>query len=330
MIKCLQKLPEPHDGVERQVEKVLKSYVASCGQDYMAMWRQGGSTEELSMAAAMVDAYKAMGCRYSNPTQADMETMPQGSRSMSCSPQDRAVSVPPTRADIAATKSADPTTPAKTTIPAERGWLGVGVQEVTPENAKSLGLPKAEGALVADLVPGGPAEKIGIKQGDVIEAYGGRDIVQVDDLLPAIAETQVGQRVTVKLWRNGHELVLAPTIVAMPNNLETRPAVAPTAQAQARADQRPLTLADFPPVARLCQHPELDPRLDWARGAVAVAMCERDQGRQRDMLFRLMNSPSIMNSIPPARKYRCMQLAYAPYKLPFFYEEISDCLFGGR
>ena len=55
----------------------------------------------------------------------------------------------------------------------ERGWLGVQIQEVTPELAKSLGLPKPEGALVADVTPGGPAQKIGIKQGDVILSYRG-------------------------------------------------------------------------------------------------------------------------------------------------------------
>ncbi len=89
MTKCLQKLPKPDDGIERHVERVIKSYIALCGQDFISVWRQGGPTEEESTAAAMVYAYEAVGCRYSNPTQADRETMPEGSRSISCSPQDR-------------------------------------------------------------------------------------------------------------------------------------------------------------------------------------------------------------------------------------------------
>jgi peptidoglycan hydrolase-like protein with peptidoglycan-binding domain/uncharacterized protein YecT (DUF1311 family) len=117
----------------------------------------------------------------------------------------------------------------------ERSWLGVRVQEVTPEIAESLGLPKAEGALVASLNPGGLAEKIGIKQGDVIEAFGGHDIIKMRDLPPAVAETYVGQQANVKLWRDGQELMLAPTIVAMPNNLETPPSLAPSTQAPIRA-----------------------------------------------------------------------------------------------
>lgn len=87
MTRCLQRLPAPQDGTEQQVEKVIRGYVTSCGQDYLAVWRQAGSTEEQSMAMAVVEAYKAMGCRYSNPTQVDMETKPQGGRSVTCSAQ---------------------------------------------------------------------------------------------------------------------------------------------------------------------------------------------------------------------------------------------------
>lgn len=133
----------------------------------------------------------------------------------------------------------------------DRPWLGVRVQEVTPEIAESLGLPTAKGALVASLTPDGAAERAGIKQGDVIEAYDGRDILKTRDLRLAVGETQVGQTVNVTLWRNGQELTLAPTIVAMSNNPDTSPSVAPTAQAPIRAlppDQK--TDASSSPVPR--------------------------------------------------------------------------------
>ena len=100
----------------------------------------------------------------------------------------------------------------------DRGWLGVQIQDVTPEIAKSLGLPKAEGALVADVTADGPAAKIGIKQGDVILNYDGHDIAKLRDLPLAVAETPVGQKAPVKLWRDGHEQSLEPTIAAMPEN----------------------------------------------------------------------------------------------------------------
>jgi serine protease Do len=102
----------------------------------------------------------------------------------------------------------------------ERGWLGVQIQEVTPEIAKSLGLAKAEGALVADVTAGGPAAKAGFKQGDVITAYDGHEIVKLRDLPLAVAETKVGEHADVKLWREGHESTLNPTIAAMPANPE--------------------------------------------------------------------------------------------------------------
>jgi serine protease Do len=102
----------------------------------------------------------------------------------------------------------------------ERGWLGVQIQEVTPELARSLGLPKAEGALVADVTPDAPAEKAGIKQGDVILSYDGHDIHKMRDLPLAVAETAIGKKEQVKLWRDGHEATLEPVIAAMPANPE--------------------------------------------------------------------------------------------------------------
>src|SRR6185312_6823799 len=102
----------------------------------------------------------------------------------------------------------------------ERGWLGVQIQDVTPDLAKSLGLPKPEGALVADVTAAGPAEKVGIKQGDVILNYAGHDIAKLRDLPLAVAETPVGQKAPLKLWRDGHEQSLEPTIAAMPAHPE--------------------------------------------------------------------------------------------------------------
>jgi serine protease Do len=102
----------------------------------------------------------------------------------------------------------------------DRGWLGVQIQEVTPEIAKNLGLPKTEGAIVADVTAGGPAEKAGLKQGDVILAYDGHDIGKLRDLPLAVAETPVGQKAPVKLWRDGHEQTLDATIAAMPAQSE--------------------------------------------------------------------------------------------------------------
>ncbi|HKT17313.1 MAG TPA: DegQ family serine endoprotease [Stellaceae bacterium] len=100
----------------------------------------------------------------------------------------------------------------------ERGWLGVQIQQVTPEIAKSLGLPKDEGALVADVTAGGPAAKAGFKQGDVILSFNGHAIDKVRDLPIVVAETAIGDKASVKIWRKDSEMTLNPKIAAMPEN----------------------------------------------------------------------------------------------------------------
>jgi serine protease Do len=84
-----------------------------------------------------------------------------------------------------------------------RGWLGVTLQEVTPELAKSFGLKENKGALVAQVGPDSPAEKAGIEQGDIILDFDGQAISDSKDLPRIVASTPVGKRVTVKLSREG-------------------------------------------------------------------------------------------------------------------------------
>ena len=87
-----------------------------------------------------------------------------------------------------------------------RGLLGVAIQDVTPELAKSLGLKESKGALVSQVVPGGPADKAGIEQGDVIVSFDGRRVDDSKDLSRIVASTTVGKTVTVKLLRDGKEV----------------------------------------------------------------------------------------------------------------------------
>ena len=100
-----------------------------------------------------------------------------------------------------------------------RGWLGVQIQEVTAAIARNLGLPSDHGALVADVTKGGPAEKAGLQQGDVIESFGGQQIDKLRDLTRAVAETPVGRTGKVKIWRKGHETTLEPVIAEQPENM---------------------------------------------------------------------------------------------------------------
>ncbi len=86
-----------------------------------------------------------------------------------------------------------------------RGWLGVVVQTVTPELAKSFGLEEGKGALIADIEKDGPADKGGIQSGDIIIKFDGKTVKEMSDLPLMVAETPVGKKVNVVVLRNGKE-----------------------------------------------------------------------------------------------------------------------------
>ncbi|MEO8757897.1 MAG: Do family serine endopeptidase [Devosia sp.] len=88
-----------------------------------------------------------------------------------------------------------------------RGWLGVNIQEVTPDIADSLGRPNAYGALVVSVTKTGPADGI-INEGDLILEFNGKTIQKMRDLSRFVAETSVGSGAKVKLLREGKEVSL--------------------------------------------------------------------------------------------------------------------------
>jgi len=102
-----------------------------------------------------------------------------------------------------------------------RGWLGVGIQGVTPELAKSFGLEEAKGALVAQVFKDGPAEKAGLEQGDIIRGFDGKDIESSGDLPRIVASTPVGKTVPIRVLRNGTVVTLSATIAEMEERTET-------------------------------------------------------------------------------------------------------------
>jgi len=83
----------------------------------------------------------------------------------------------------------------------KRGWLGVRIQEVTKEIAELEKLDKPEGALVASVSENSPADKAGIKAGDIILEFDGKKIDTMRTLPKLVAQTKVGKRVIVKIWR---------------------------------------------------------------------------------------------------------------------------------
>jgi serine protease Do len=141
-----------------------------------------------------------------------------------------------------------------------RGWLGVAIQDVTPDLAHSFGLKEAEGALVGDVTAGGPAARAGFERGDVIIDYNGTHISEAHQLPTLVAETPVGKTVPVTIMRNGHTKTLSVKVGEMPSAAASAPAE------QATADWG-LTVADI--TADLAQQFNLG---QGTRGVVVTAV----------------------------------------------------------
>jgi serine protease Do len=103
-----------------------------------------------------------------------------------------------------------------------RGWLGVAIQSVTTELAKSFGLDEPKGALVAEVTPGGPAEKAGLERGDVITAFQGTKIQDSHELPSLVARSPVGQSAEVTILRGGKERTVTVKLGELPDQQEAR------------------------------------------------------------------------------------------------------------
>lgn len=103
-----------------------------------------------------------------------------------------------------------------------RGWLGVMIQKITPELAKSFGLEDSEGALVGDVIPDSPAHKAGIKRGDVITKFNGQPVDTMEVLPKIVAGTSPGQTVDVEVIRDGRKKNLPVTIAVLKDKDEEK------------------------------------------------------------------------------------------------------------
>jgi serine protease Do len=120
-----------------------------------------------------------------------------------------------------------------------RGWLGVMIQDVTPELAKSFGLENAEGALVADVTPNSPASEAGFKRGDIILDFNGRHVDESHRLPEIVADTPIGERVHVTVLREGKKETLSVKIAEAPAKT--------LASEQRKSSDWGLTVADITP-----------------------------------------------------------------------------------
>jgi serine protease Do len=100
-----------------------------------------------------------------------------------------------------------------------RGWLGVAIQELTPELASQFGLTETKGVLVSDVMDDSPAKKAGFERADVITEYDGKPMDSPTHLRNAVAQTPIGRKVPIKVIRDKKVKTIDVTIVEQPKSL---------------------------------------------------------------------------------------------------------------
>ena len=103
---------------------------------------------------------------------------------------------------------------------ARRGWLGVRIQQVTPDIAEGIGLKDTQGAMVAGVNEGGPADQAKLKNGDVILRFNNQDVKEMKNLPRIVAETQIGKEVPVVVWRDGKQVTLQASVGELPDDAQ--------------------------------------------------------------------------------------------------------------
>lgn len=128
-----------------------------------------------------------------------------------------------------------------------RSWIGIRIQPLTEELAKSLGLERPLGALVAELVPGGPGAEAKLQEGDVILSFDGKDIRSASDLPLLASSTGIGRQVPLRVWRNGHEVAASVKLSEFP---DSEASLSPSDGGQEEAGSLGLKIGDLTPALR--------------------------------------------------------------------------------
>jgi len=100
-----------------------------------------------------------------------------------------------------------------------RGWLGVSIQEVTSELAEEFGVRNLKGALVSRVMKGSPADKAGIRQGDVILQFNGKDVEDTGHLRNMVSQTPLASKVKIRLLRQKKEIEVEVVVSELPKKL---------------------------------------------------------------------------------------------------------------
>ncbi len=166
-----------------------------------------------------------------------------------------------------------------------RGRIGVRIGEVGKDVAEALGLGKARGVEVSVVETGGPADKGGIKVGDIILKFNGAPIERSSDLPRMVGSTAVGSKAVVTVWRKGTTLDLNVAVAALDDDKPARPKVSPKKpKPEAQANAVGLHVSDLTDVQKKQLHIDGGVLVEAVEGAAA-----RSGLRPGDILLQLNN-----------------------------------------
>jgi serine protease Do len=133
---------------------------------------------------------------------------------------------------------------------ARRGWLGVRIQQVSPDIAESLGMKEPLGAMIAGVTDGGPAEAAKIRNGDIIIRFNDQEVKDMRALPRIVADTDIGRDVPVVVWRDGKEVTLRAKVGELPDEQRVASVAPDRATKETELSGLGLTLAPLTPEAR--------------------------------------------------------------------------------
>jgi serine protease Do len=172
-----------------------------------------------------------------------------------------------------------------------RGWLGILIQDVTGDLAESFGMDRPGGALVAQVLPGSPAEKAGIKVGDVVLDFNGNPITDSASLPPIVGRIPVGKQVPVKVLRDGKTRTVQVTIGELPPDEELKLSSGAAPQPDVTSSRLGATVSNLTADQRKA--------LDGKKGGVFVEDVSGDPARtaglRRGDIIVMLNNAEVKN-----------------------------------
>ncbi len=170
-----------------------------------------------------------------------------------------------------------------------RGWLGVYIQRLTPDMAETLSVPGKKGALVADVTKEGPAEKAGIRSGDVIVSFDGKEVADEHELPQIVASTKPGKKVDVVVVREGKEVKIPVTIAEMEPEAAAKRAGGPDL-----TKGLGLTVQDITP--EVARHLDIENRKGVLVTSVESGSPSEEAGFREGDVIRAVNRESVKDS----------------------------------